>query len=230
MSKTSQPPETNLPGLGMVTGNPFYDVWCRILGLSAFLRTDDLKAGTVDSLLNGGPIDRAADYIERFAPAERRYRPYLGVSSPPPPLRIVLTMTNLHGIPYRTVFDGPSAVEGETFLDHADHLRFAVAYRSPASATLKFRKDETVLSFDYSRYPHARRARRDAEVPRSRPPRGGTPAGVVASFRGMAWRRTHRGQYRGLRSLQNAGGLKGLEAAPTRSVRVSGRTHDPGHR
>jgi hypothetical protein len=53
------------------------------------------------------------------------------------------------------VFDGPASVQGETFVDHADHVRFAVAYPGSLPSDFVPRADETVLSFGDDRYPQA---------------------------------------------------------------------------
>jgi hypothetical protein len=155
MAISSEPPETVIPGIGTVTGNPFYDVWCRLLSFDAMLAIDDLKTGVIPSVLNGGVIDRAASYIETFKSGTTSPREYLGSVTDGEPLRVILTMTNLHGIPYKILFPGIAGTQGETFVDHADFVRYAVAYPFAAGATFEFRPDESVLSFESARYPQA---------------------------------------------------------------------------
>jgi Patatin-like phospholipase len=118
------------------SGNPFYDTWVHDLRLDRFLALDDRDKGFV-SILNGVAIDESAGRIASFAGAERQPRAWVGA-----PLRLVITLTNLAGVPYRLAFPGDLA---ETFIDHADYVRFAVAY--PEAPAAPFRPDELVLDF-----------------------------------------------------------------------------------
>jgi hypothetical protein len=120
------------------TGNPFYDTWASHLTLSGLLDTSDIAEGSFVSLLNGKPLDDNAAFIAGFAAGNTVARPYLG-----DPLRIILTATNLRGVPYKTVFADNSLCE--TFVDHADHVRFAVVY--PGHSLSHPRPDELVLGF-----------------------------------------------------------------------------------
>ena len=155
VSRASPVNGVNVAPFGPISGNPFYDVWCKMLTLDGFLDTSDLQGGTAPSILNGKPIDDAADYIATFATDTPRVRSYLGEPLSNQPLRLILTVTNLHGIPYRTVFAGAAAQPtlGESFVDHADHLRFAVAYWGRTDFTP--RPDEMVLTFEEVRMPRA---------------------------------------------------------------------------
>ena len=45
------------------TGNPFYDTWVNQLGLFGLLDTSDLRAGKVQSILNGAPLESAARHL-----------------------------------------------------------------------------------------------------------------------------------------------------------------------
>jgi hypothetical protein len=125
------------------TGNPFYDVWIKKLTLDGFLDTSDIGDKLI-SVLNGKPIDEAAKSIVQFTGRPKR-RAWLAA-----PLRVILTLTNLRGIPYKLRFsDGL----GETFIDHADHVRFAVVY--PGQNVAEFRPDELTLGFDGDVLPQA---------------------------------------------------------------------------
>lgn len=129
------------------TGNPFYNVWVNRLRLADFLGTGDIEQKSLVSLFNGKPIDDGADYICAFANDNPQpKRAYLAN-----PLRVILTVTNLRGIPYRTKFSG--GLLGETFVDHADYCRFAVVY--PDGSLADPRPDELVLGFDTVRLPQA---------------------------------------------------------------------------
>jgi len=123
------------------TGNPFYDTWVNQLGLFGLLDTSDLRAGKVQSILNGAPLESAARHLVSFTgPAAQRS--YIGVPSRQEPLRVILTFTNLEGVPYRTPFQDTL---GETFVDHADYGRFAVKY--PDAPMPALRPDEFALGF-----------------------------------------------------------------------------------
>ncbi len=132
------------PELG--AGNPFYDIWVNRLTLSGFLGTSDIARGHVASLLCAKPIDDGAAAIADFAPGPARARSWLG-----DPLRLIFTLTNLRGMPYRTPF-GPGAL-GESYVDHADYVRFAVVY--PPRGLADPRPDELVVGFDERRLPQA---------------------------------------------------------------------------
>ena len=127
------------------TGNPFFDIWVNTLTLNDFLATSDIDGGKFVSLLNGAPIDKGAALAANFTAPRIRPRPYLG-----DPLRVILTLTNLRGVPYKTDLGGGL---GESFVDHADYARFALVY--PTHAIVTPRPDEFVLSFDGSRQPQA---------------------------------------------------------------------------
>jgi hypothetical protein len=126
------------------TGNPFFDVWVNTLTLNDFLATSDIDGGKFVSLLNGAPIDKGATQAANFTAPGLRPRPYLA-----DPLRVVLTLTNLRGVPYKTDLGNGLS---ETFIDHGDYARFALVY--PSHSIVTPRPDEFVLSFD-NRQPQA---------------------------------------------------------------------------
>jgi hypothetical protein len=119
------------------TGNPFYDVWVNQLNLSAFLDTSDLYEKVV-SLLNGAPIDLGAKTIIEFDGAGGVRRSWVAA-----PLRIILTVTNLRGVPYKIAMGNGFS---QTYIDHADYMRFAVKYSYQKLDQV--RPDESVLTFD----------------------------------------------------------------------------------
>jgi hypothetical protein len=124
------------------TGNPFYDTWVNHIRLADLLNTSDISAGKVQSILNGAPLDSAARHIVSFSGAAAE-RAYIGVPSRQEPLRVILTFTNLQGVPYRTPFQDTLR---ETFVDHADYARFALVY--PGAPTPALRPDEFALGFN----------------------------------------------------------------------------------
>jgi hypothetical protein len=135
------PPATaaNLPALGAAHINPFYDVWVNRLPLARFLETGDVGK-TVPSLLNGTVIDDGAAWVASYASDVLLTKPRAWVGAP---LTTILTVTNVCGVPIKITFD--EASKTETFVDHADHVRFAVCY--PGQAAYAPRPDEYVLGF-----------------------------------------------------------------------------------
>lgn len=137
------PPVTRATSSSLLdTGNPFYDTWVNRIGLSALLDTSDINAGKVQSILNSAPLESAAGHIVTFTGAVA-VRSYIGVPGRQEPLRVILTFTNLEGVPYRTPFQNAL---GETFVDHADYARFALAYPNAPAPVL--RPDEFAVGFN----------------------------------------------------------------------------------
>lgn len=124
------------PQVSQRTGNPFYDVWVNTLQLDRFLDPKDVS-GQVRSALNGAAIDDAAAQIVHFAPNPPKVRPWVAS-----PLRVILTLTSLRGVPYSTDLGGGLS---QSYIDHADYARFACVY--PGQQLLEPRPDEQVLCF-----------------------------------------------------------------------------------
>jgi hypothetical protein len=149
------------------TGNPFYDTWIKTLTLDRFLDTSDIGKD-VTSLLNGAAIDLGARNIVEFTGKGPKRRSWIAA-----PLRIILTLTNLRGIPFRLDFEGGRS---ESYVDHADFIRYALVY--PNQPIQEFRPDELTLGFDGERLPQASSweefslfARATAAFPAGFPPR-----------------------------------------------------------
>jgi hypothetical protein len=126
------------------SGNPFYDVWINTLRLDRFLDTSDIGK-ELKSLLNGKPIDDGAEAIIRFANGQPGAREWVAE-----PLRIIITLTSLRGVPYKTNF-GDKLSQG--YVDHADFARFALVY--PGQNLGEPRPDEMALGFGDNRLPQA---------------------------------------------------------------------------
>jgi len=127
-------------GLGAlpVSGNPLYDTWVHTLTLDGFLQTHDLTGGLA-SVLSGQPIDGGKGTIAQYRGTPRRApRPWLGA-----PLRQIITLTNLRGVPYKLPF---APDREEVYVDHADYIRYAITYdgQLPTSPP---RPDELQLNF-----------------------------------------------------------------------------------
>jgi hypothetical protein len=124
------------------SGNPFYDIWVSTLRLDRFLDPSDVS-GQVRAALNATPIDDGAAQIVHFASGAPKTRPWVAA-----PLRVILTLTNLRGVPYGTELgDGRT----QTYIDHADYARFAFVY--PDQQLNEPRPDEQVLGFMGERLP-----------------------------------------------------------------------------
>lgn len=138
----------NIPGGD--TGNPFYDLWTRQDWLKGFLDTADVDAGKLVSLLNGAPIDAAADFVVNYPdPALKiapRAAPRAWVAQP---LQLFLTLTNVSGLPYRTSMGG---AHSEVFVNHGDWVRAAAIY--PPTPYPAARPDEFVLGVGANVYPN----------------------------------------------------------------------------
>ena len=122
---------------GASTGNPFYDIWVNTLRLEGFLDTSDIGGDDLPSILNGRPIDDGAEQIVTFGDGDAHARDWVAG-----PLRITLTVTNLRGVPYAMEI---SPTLSQSYVNHADYLRFAVLY--PGQALGDPRPDEQVLPF-----------------------------------------------------------------------------------
>lgn len=103
--------------------NPFYRVWNKILKLDDFLATTDIVDGKFLSILNPSPINEGAVLVSTLGapPALMPWRARRFIASP---LQVILTLTNVSGIPFKTSFGALS----QTYVNHADYAKFAVAF------------------------------------------------------------------------------------------------------
>ena len=102
--------------------NPLFDVWVNRVDGLAFLDPSDLAGGTAASLLNCRRLDEIARDMVRYGETPNGFgRAYL-----PDPYRMILSVTNVEGIPYR--FDVPAFTgwTGGNYAQHADYARFAL--------------------------------------------------------------------------------------------------------
>jgi hypothetical protein len=108
------------PGPGE-NANPLYTVWVKLLNLAAMLDTSDITTG-VPSLLNVEPINEGINFVVNYPSADPTpfRRDWLGT-----PLTVILTHTNLSGIPYNIDF---GSGQSQRFINHADYAQFAVTY------------------------------------------------------------------------------------------------------
>ncbi len=107
--------------------NPLHDVWVEGIDIHELLKTEDLDgAKQVSSLLCAKCIDRAAVLAGSYEGQP------LGTLGTPPVrdyverlLPVVVTLTNLRGVPYSTNFRSAQDRK-EFYTDRADHIRFRV--------------------------------------------------------------------------------------------------------
>jgi hypothetical protein len=116
-------PVTDLPATRSVN-NKFFESWVERIDIERFLETRDLDAnpsGDVVSALDSSVLDDIAADVFRFPAASPPVaRPYLAN-----PLHVLLTLTNLRGVPYRIHFQGERNHLPQLMM-HGDYMRFAV--------------------------------------------------------------------------------------------------------
>ena len=121
--------------------NPLYDLWVNQIDIRDLLKCTDLDSKQpISSLLCADKIESAANAMGEYkgdplgtggTPATRPYVEQL--------LPVVVTLTNLRGVPYSSDFRGTSG-RPEFFTDRADHIRFRVDIRGnnpPAPGNLR---------------------------------------------------------------------------------------------
>jgi len=145
-------------------GNPFWQVWVEHLDIEAMLGTKDLEkpAALAASMLDGWAIDRAGEILLDWGPGTT---PGVSPLEAPrgwlaDPFRVLLTLTNLRGVPYGIDFAPAAAADGDAtppprvsyYVDHADHALFAFPLRSGAAPRdLDLRGDEWLVGPDFAR-------------------------------------------------------------------------------
>ncbi|MFZ6733645.1 patatin-like phospholipase family protein [Undibacterium sp. Ji42W] len=101
--------------------NPFYQIWVNAISIEGLLANDDLAgATTITSLLSGKPLAAAAASGTSFDSGHTAARQYVAN-----PLPVILTYTNVAGIPYKQMFSGQTG-RAEYFVNHADYVRFGI--------------------------------------------------------------------------------------------------------
>ena len=123
--------------------NRLYDAWVNAIDIRELLKTQDLEAESLLSLLDStviGEIARTA-----LKPGPSKTRNYVS-----PNLTLLLTVTNLRGVPY-ALFEGQTLTPDEYVTDHADAMRFELVDpgqtpRSAAAHALTRGVDDDVWS------------------------------------------------------------------------------------
>ncbi|MEX3993796.1 hypothetical protein AB4Y35_23840 [Paraburkholderia sp. EG286A] len=130
--------------------NPFYQVWVNDIDIQKLLDTSDLgssghKGSAIISLLNGGVLSQIAQDTLGPTPAAAGDKPDAGYPAQAlraagvedvfarswvyNPLAVVVTHTNLSGVPYSQMFRSDTAgASAEYFTNHADYVRLYFGY------------------------------------------------------------------------------------------------------
>ena len=124
-------PITSLPGseptASTLQSNPLYEAWVEQIDIHPLLGQQDLSEETdrVVSLLDSSILDDIAETAIDFAP---RNEPRSYVADP---LHLLLTVTNLKGVPYDITFEGNLDVPHRT-ARHTDYKEFVLGRTAPS--------------------------------------------------------------------------------------------------
>jgi len=114
--------------------NRLYQSWVRSIDILPLLGNADLpnNEGPVKSILDSTPIENIAKAALVAAPARQKPRPWVA-----DPLGIILTLSNLRGIPY-SVDQADNGSFEERIAFHADQIRFSIASSGAAGTPTTF--------------------------------------------------------------------------------------------
>ena len=113
--------------------NPFWRAWVEEIDIRSLLETDDLKNG-FPAFLN---CTRLSEIVQRVIDGDGPPVPDGTRDWIADPLTVLMTVTNLRGVPYQIVFTGEDQLRHEMSL-HRDHVAFAVpglSRRPPGTPT-----------------------------------------------------------------------------------------------
>ena len=117
--------------------NNLYRSWVNSADIDPLLGTRDLDGdGTlpVQSLLDSSILKDIADAAFRFDdPGRKASRPYVA-----DPLHVLLTVTNLRGVPYAPAFDNWAKTQQYEMMAHADNMHFILGRDAPPAAAGAF--------------------------------------------------------------------------------------------
>ena len=126
--------------------NPFFDSWTQGVDLMGLLSLQNDKSATLSSLFNAHVIEEQADATIKWnkgralgsktSPSKRTYLA--------DPLRLLMMVGNVTGVPYRIPLMGDSDL-GHDIVSHADYLRFALSVPGGTPQELPERQDELPL-------------------------------------------------------------------------------------
>jgi hypothetical protein len=114
------------------TNNRLFESWVNRIDIQKLLKTTDLvKNSTVISLLDSTVIDEIATYALAAGAAPPVSRPYVS-----PQLTLILSLTNLRGVPYSLNGAAPGSIEETTFF-YGDRIRFETVASSATPLSSK---------------------------------------------------------------------------------------------
>jgi hypothetical protein len=120
--------------------NPLYDAWVRRIDMRHLLGIGDLKDNRIRSGLDCTVLDEIVEaLVDSRQAMEEEDRPWLA-----DPLRVMLTLANLRGVPYALRFAG-SGADSHFMWRHADYLRFVIPRGLASAVGAQAAPDETVL-------------------------------------------------------------------------------------
>lgn len=123
-------PVTSLPGTepepSVLQSNKLYSTWVEQIDIRPLLGDRDLSApeSTVNSLLDSSILEDIAETALDFTPRDEK-REYVADS-----LHLLLTVTNLRGVPYDITFEGKQNVPHRT-ARHTDYKEFVFSDTEP---------------------------------------------------------------------------------------------------
>ena len=112
------------------TNNRLYESWVKSIDITALLGAEDMSdtkrplPSVLDSSVIRTIANHAFDYEDSSPPPPR---PYLA-----DPLRVLLTVSNLRGVPYRITFENGQSIGYEMML-HADYMDFALGSQADSA-------------------------------------------------------------------------------------------------
>jgi predicted acylesterase/phospholipase RssA len=126
-------PVTSLPGLipdkEVINQNKLYDSWVRQIDIRHLLGRRDLMSpdSKVTSLLDSSILNDIADIAIDFNPIDKK-RDYVAEQ-----LHLLMTITNLKGVPYDITFEGLSGAT-HRIAQHTDFMEFIMSKNDPEDA------------------------------------------------------------------------------------------------
>jgi hypothetical protein len=126
-SVTEQPPPDRP---AKPVNNNLYRSWVNTVDIGPLLGVDDLDGDgelPVKSVLDSSILLKIADDAFRFErPGDQKPRPYVA-----DPLHVLLTVTNLRGVPYAPDFENWLKTQQYEMMMHADHMHFILSRQEP---------------------------------------------------------------------------------------------------
>ncbi len=125
------------PNAGEIAENKLYNAWVEQIDITSLLGDNDLKKknSKVTSLLDSTVLDEIAQSAIQFK-APKALPPFIADQ-----LHLYLAITNLHGVPYHTTFQGQSG-KGHSISKHTDYYHFQLSNNKTDSDYIKWLNPE----------------------------------------------------------------------------------------